>query len=1116
MSLNLEKIDDEPIFDAEHIIMNYLKMNTFNPACLKGTNIQISQNILSYSSNQNYVQNSQKFASNYFNKLTESPQALDLLSPFITAFPNSDLALFLIILLKQNFIELSQNLNTVSELFEKYKNGILSIYHSVLSQEKHPKILENICSCLTVLIIIGFQGQWSSGIDQLVSAAKQGEANSGNNLIAALILANIENIYYKLDEKIDNKSSKFILSLIDSYSSVINDYINYILANNFSGEKTNFVNGELFKAFISILQSAKIFKINIIKIRGFLYFLINCISYININQDFIVQICEVFDIAFNYNENGLKYNYEKNYKTSDFIQYMTEIMKNENFLEVVNCIKLIQNMTKFYDSKYTNKIPNDPKDIQILFAAGNIFNSILENFGYIFFIPDLDEIIQEIYKYFINIKIYKISQIFLSSLNDIYTLSQTLNYKFENYPEEIRQDKKNKFVAFLYEIQNSVLENIFLTNNEINSLNIDNDININQLISNAHQLDKYINGLLKKSIDNDDKIEFIENCDEYYNEVYDIISSLINGKNYCDKLCTYLLTSTENKNFITIDGLMNIFNFFSFKILNEYPDIIFNMIEFIFSKKDILFSNDRFILQFMKFLYIGSIQISKNKKCLNLIINGLIELGSKSEKINQIIIILINKLILSSYQSYKLNCDDGDISQNINAEKEFIGNMFNILSNYLMQEITKLNHIFLYKLIDAFYNSLFYTIALNINSIDSIIQVSEKLIKEANNILYLNNNKNIENILKYIFIIWCIAKNIGKEKKDILFNLLNKVESDKKQTYILCIQNNVLKIIESNKNDNFNNNVIDGVIMLNNCLIALLLDKAIIYFDYFNQIISLIISMNQKYPKIFSLTLNLYKQIMIYNINTDKYNDITKIGFDILNSINSIYNNIRNENDFIYLANKQTEFLLLYMQKSAYFINNINNNDIFLITLENILNIFDKSNHKEFSINFINLIKLLIDFSLKSNDTGIHNILKFKFIDNILSIIINHIQYFNATYQKCLQNSFYILLSCVDSIFEENLISVFNHIYKDTQLIEIIIKYLKYIKIANKINDKKIKEFMTDFNELYHATDKKKYDFIEKYEEEINNMNNDNMNSNTQTIKINVNSQIYMDLYAKK
>ena len=1116
MSLNLEKFDDEQIFDSEHIIMNYLKMNFFNLECLKNTNIQISQNILSYSSNQNDVQNFQKFAQNYFNKLTQSPQALDLLSPFIVSFPNSDLALFLIILLKQNFMELSQNLNNVSELFEKYKNGILSIYHSVLSQEKHPKILENICSCITVLIIIGFQGQWSSGIDQLIAAAKQKESNYGNNLIAALILANIENIYNSLDKKIDSKSSKFILSLIDSYSSVINSYINYLLSSNFAGDKTNFVNGELFKAFISILQSAKLFKINIIKIPGFLDFLINCISYININQDFIVQICEVFDIAFNYNENGLKYNYEKNPKTSDFIQFMNEIIKNQNFLEIVNCIKLIQNMTKFYDNKYTNKIPNETKDIQILFAAGNIFNSLLENFGYIFFIPNLDEIIQDIYKYFINIKIYKISKIFSSSLNDVYSLSQSLNYKFENYSEEIRQEKKNKFVSFLYEIQNSFLENMFLTNNEINSLKINNDININQLISNAHILDKYINTLLKKSIENDDKIEYIVNCDEFYNEIYDIISSFVNGKNYCDKLCTYLLSSTENKNFIIIDGLMNIFNYLSFKILNDYPDILFNMIEFIFNKKDFLFTNDRFILQFIKLLFKESIQISKNKKCLNLIINNLIELGTKSDKLNQIIIIIINKLVLTSYQSYKLNCDEIDINQNINTDKEIIGNIFNILSNYLMKEIIKLDHIFLYKLIDAFYNSLFYTVVLNINNINSIIEVSEKLIKEANNILYSNNNNSIENLLKYIFIIWCIIKNIGKEKKDILFNLLNKSEQNKQETHIINIQNNILKIIESNKNNNFNNNVTDSVTMLNNSLISILMDKAIIYFDYFNKIISLIISMNQKYPKIFSLTLNLYNQIMTYNINTNKYNDITKIGFDILNSINSIYNNIKNENDFIYLANKQSEFIILYMQKSAYFINNLNNNDIFVKALENIMNIFDKSNHKEFSINFINLIKLLMDFSLKNNEKNLQNLLKYKFIDNIIFIIINHIQYFDVTYQKCLQNSFNILLSCIDSIFEENLCSVFNQIYKDTQLIEKIINYLKCVKSVSKVNDKKIKEFMTDFNELYHATDKKKYGFIGKYEEEINNMRNGNMNNNTQTIKINMNSQIYMDLYAKK
>ena len=1112
MSLNLEKVDDEIIFDTEHIIMNYLKMNDFKQESLKGTEFQISPNLLFNLKNSNHNQNFQQFASNYFNKLTESPLALELLSPFISSFPKSNLGLFATVLLTKNFMELSQYLNTSSELFEKYKSNILSIYHSVLSKAKHPKILENICSSITVLIIIGFQGQWSSGIDQLINAAKQGDTNSENNLIAALILANIEDIYNKLDKKIDNKSSKFILSLIDSYSSVINDYINYLITKVFSGDKSNFVNGELFSAFISILQSSKLFKINIIKIHGFLDFLMNCISYININDNLISQICEVFDIAFNSKENELNYNYEKNNKTSDFIAFVTGIIKNENFIEIVNCIKLIQNMIQFYNNKYSNKTPNDPKDIQILFAAGNIFNSILEKFGYIFFIPELDEIVQEIYNYFINTKIYKINKIFFSSLSDLYSLCETINYKFENYSQEIIQDKKNKFLNFLYSIQNSVLENMFLTSNEINSINIEKNINTSNLISNAYQLDKYINNLLKDSIEIEDKNYLIENSDEFYNDIYDIISSLFNGKDYCDKLCKYFLSSTENKNYITIDGLINVFNFLSFKIMNEFPDIIFNLIEFIFRKKVILFSNERFIFQFIKLLFKESIQISKNIKCLNLIINNLVTFGAKSEKLNQVIIILINKLILSSYQSYKLNYDDPDFIQKINSEKDIIGNIFNILSNYLMEKLSILNHTFLYKLIDAFYHSLFYTVALNINNVNSINEVSEKLIKEANQILYSNNNNN-ENIIKYIFIMWCIVKNIGKENKDILFNLLFNNNS-KQGTNFKNLQNNIMKIIESN-NNNFNNKVIDSVINLNNTFISFFTDKIIQLFDYFNQIISLILSMNQKYPKIFSLTFNLYSQIMIYNTNTDKYNDISKIGFDVLNSINSMYNNLKNENEIIYLANKQTEFLNLYMQKSSYFVNNINNNEVFIQSFNNIIIIFDKSNHKDFTINLINLIKLLIDFS--SNNNIFQNTLKEKFLEKMIKSIINHIQYFDSSYHKCIKNCFAIFINCVNSIFEEKFYKVLNEIYDVQQISEIIIKYLKSVKNNNmtlKINDKKIKEFLDDLKEILFGTNKEKYDFIEKYGLEINNINNANgdIMNNTQTIKLNQNSHIYMDL----
>ena len=1119
MSLILEKIDDEIIFDQEHIIMNYFRLYNNNPESLKNTNIQISQNIFSSFSNIN-VNNSQKFASDFFDKLSLSPLALELVSPIISSFPNSDLGLFLTVFLKKNFIELSENLNNSSELFQKYKNWILSIFHSISSQQKHPKILENICASITVLILIGFQGQWTSGIDQLIYAAKQGDINSDNNLIATLILANIENIYNLLEEKLTKKSSKFILSFIDSYSQVINDYINYSLIKINSLDKTNIVNGDVFKGFISILQSTKLFKINIIQIHGLLDYLINCISYIKSNNnDLVVQILEIFDVTFKSKENNLKYDYEKNYQIKNFILYINNITKNENFLEIMNCIKLIQNMTKFYDSKKLNEILNNEKDIQILFAAGNIFNSILENFGYIFFIQDIDDIIQEIFNYFINLKIYKITRNFFSTLFDLCSFSQSVNYKFENYPEEIRKDKKEKFLNFLYSIQNTFLQNMSLSSDEINLFNIDNDIIIKELMSNSHQLDKYINVLLKKHINNDDKIEFIENCDELYNDIYDIISSLFNGKDYCDKLCQYLMSSIENKNFPIIDCIMNIFNFLSFKISREYPDIIFQLIEFIFNKKDILFQNQRFIFQFIKLLLKNYIHISSNQQIVKLILDNLITFGSKSEKLNYVIILLIHKLILSSYQVYKLNhTTDGDnLCQNINQEKDILYNIFNIISNYLMEELLKLDHTFLYKLIDAFYNSLFYIVSLNINNISLITSVSEKLINEANQILYLNNNDD-ENILKYLFIIMSIIKNIGKENRDTLFSLLNKIElnnDNKQETYFMNIQNNILRIIDLNhKNNNFNKKVIDGIIILNNSFITFFKEKAIEHFDYYNRIISLIISINQSFPKIYSLTLNLYNQILSYNINTDKYFDICKIGFDVLNSINLIYVN-KNEEETIYLANKQIEFITLYIQKSSYFINNINNNEIFNNTFNNILIIFDKSNHKDFSINFINLIKILIDIS--DNNNIFQNILKEKFIEKILRIIIDHIKYFNESYKNCIKNCFYIFSHCINSQFGEKLALVINDSFNEKQITEIVTEYLKLSKINNSLinNDKKIKEFINDLNGLFNGSNRIKYEFIEKYSSEINNYKSGNISDNPQKIKVNPNSQIYMNLFSK-
>ena len=1061
MNSTIESIDNELIFDTKHIIMNYLKMNNFNPDCLKDINIQISNNIYSNKNNSEFISSSNKFASKYFLELSSKDNIIDLFAPLISNYPNSELGLFLAVLLQKHVIDISHSLNSSDDLFKKYQKDILSIYNNVLPQKKKQKLLENICASITVLIIIGFQGQWANGIDQLISAAKIMEGKTENNLIAELILSNIDHIFTQLEKKLDKKSSDFILSLIDSYSYVVKDYICFLIQNSFSGDKQNFVNGDLFKAFIGVIRCFKYFKINIIQIHGFLDFLINCISYIDDNQAFITEICDLFDDIFKSPDKVLKYDYDNNFKLAEFNKFLIDIQKNEDFQEISKCIKLIHNVKNYYSTKEINEIKNNPKDMQILFASCNIFNSICENYGYIFILPEIDDIVQDIHFYFINLPIFKISQILLSSLNDFVYLSQN-NYKFENYDDNIRESKKNKLNEFLYTVQNSVLQNMKLEKEE---LNINTNNKSDRVMENWLHLDPYMSELLKSNINDDEKSNFIENSKAFYEDIYNIISNLFDINDYCDKLCKYLLSSTEASDYITIDCLMNIFNQLYMEIITEKPDIIINMIDFIIKKKDILFKSNRFVLQFFKLIYNVSIQISKNVTLLNSILETLINNNIikelKCEILNNINIILINRLCLYSYQNYKLSEDDNPLSVN----NKDLNNLFNLLSKFLLGNLQTLNHFYLSKLVDAFYSSLFYNIKLNVINQDSIYSATEKLLTEVNQ-LYNQSNITINNLLKYIYLIWVIIKNIGSENKDALFNLLNKADPFYKesQSYLTMIQNNIINIINSNNNGNFNESIMDAIIILNTTLIAILKEKVSQHFDYFNKIISLIVSLNQKYIRIYSLTYSLYSQIFSFNSGSEVFNNISKIGFDILNSMNSIYANLKDDNEKILLASNQTEFMLLYFQKSTDFINNLNlKMEIFIQSLNNIINLFDKSNQRNFAINFTSLIKLIVDLSL--NNSMIGNVLYENLVEKI---IINNVQYFEKFNFICIQNCFNIFSNLVGTPMEEKFCAGLNDIYNDKELISIILKFINYLKNNKDMRknemDKKIREFFKDLS----------------------------------------------------
>ena len=273
--------------------------------------------------------------------------------------------------------------------------------------------------------------------------------------------------------------------------------------------------------------------------------------------------------------------------------------------------------------------------------------------------------------------------------------------------------------------------------------------------------------------------------------------------------------------------------------------------------------------------------------------------------------------------------------------------------------------------------------------------------------------------------------------------------------------------------------------------------------------------MNPKYIKIYNLTYNLYAQLFNYSPNSEKYNNISQIGFDILNSINNVYTTIKNQDEAISLANKQLEFLILYIQKSPHFINNFNK-EIFIQSINNILNLFDNNNQVDISINFMNFFRIFFDLS--KNNNIFQNLLKEVFLIDIIKTIMKHIQYFNSyNYIKCAHNCFYIFKNCVGSELENKFRISLNDFYNDNSLVEMIILYINFLKSKenNIIGEKKIKDFISDLSELYYAMNKRKNEFLKKYKDILENVNPEVKEGKMQKITINKNSTIYMDLFAK-
>ena len=106
-------------------------------------------------------------------------------------------------------------------------------------------------------------------------------------------------------------------------------------------------------------------------------------------------------------------------------------------------------------------------------------------------------------------------------------------------------------------------------------------------------------------------------------------------------------------------------------------------------------------------------------------------------------------------------------------------NIFNILSQHLIDNLFQSSYKYLMKLIDSIFVSCFFNIYIGNLSNNVLFNISEKLFNDANKIFNMssvqNNNKN-ELYMKYIYIVFSIIKNIGKENTCLLLELYNKID----------------------------------------------------------------------------------------------------------------------------------------------------------------------------------------------------------------------------------------------------------------------------------------------------------------------------------------------------
>ena len=863
-----------------------------------------------------------KLASNYLNSFLKTEDFIIKSSYLLTQnFNDSNFCQFLLISMKNHIINNISYYRNDQNNYDKLKNDLLNIFKSLNEYINNKEILIHICSSYALLILIGLESFWPNAIDNIISMNDVSDNNnieSENKLKFTLLTFSEFETY--LNEKYFSKSDiNHFLTIFESKKYILYNFLLFVF-NKISNSKFD---STIFNYFINFLSIFPNFKINLIEINNLCDYLIDNLPNLK-NENEINNVCDIFNDIFYYS-NSSNYKDKNSFSkfNKDFNKFFSNKFKSNEQNFIFETLNKINNFYTFYKNKSYNEILNNVNDINLIYAATNIFSNLINNYIYLLFLTNeninngesISNTLKEIFIFFLKCPLLKISTLLFECI-DTFKDFIDFGYEFKN--------NKIEFLNFINNINSCIYNNtkldnkIFINSQCFNLLNNNNNF-INYITSqkssesliNNVNIFMIISNILDNEINNDELVKYRKDSLDIYNDLFTIYDYYFDIKDYLSNLFASLQNSIKNNQFPEIDAIfLNLSAIMTlYSTNNEFHNNILQILNYLFilyEKNEEVLKNQRILLHFILLINNINIYIYKNYECYLKSINFLINLNFSLDKINILFLdvsnYLITNIIVSFFNKIMYLKNEYTLSNSINLKKNMKienENIFVNLNDYFFKKLNILNYNSIENLIKSMLFSIFINFEINLLTTENKINLTSKftfeIIKKINELITNKLNNNIITnetvkieICKVFKIYGAIFNSIGIYNKEILYKIiLLDFNYNNENTNIF----NIFYIF-SQKVINFYFNDINIINIIINSYIKFcigLQNYCDNFFDKINEIIFNIYNKDNSNFKCIDLMNCLYCKIL--ESDSDKKQILIDKSFEI---INNIFYNIKN------------------------------------------------------------------------------------------------------------------------------------------------------------------------------------------------------------------------------